>query len=242
MQIGSARTFIVVLAVLSGGCAAPRTVDTSGPNWFSSTALNSAAHAGASPINPVPLIFASDIGDKFHGKAASVCAYAVSGSGQSPLWCQTKDSITQPSGMAVDRAGNLYVADSSAILEYDAPVPSKPPGPPSFTYTDALAPYGSQAPNSVTVCGDYLYAANLTNNSGSTQYSSFTVWQLGDATPLGIFTQTSYAETLGVGIACDPHDSVDFAWQVMPSGATHPLAKNRSAAIYSGVEAWTQAA
>ena len=165
------------------------------------------------------LVFASFAG----ANPTGFCAYSNSGKNQTPLWCQSGSPITFPLGMWVDGVRNLYVADSGgSVFEYDSPSASGPPGAPAFTYNDSLPSLGTQQPNSVVVCGKYLYAANGVSYVQSAPYFSFTVWQIGNATPLGIMTRPQYQNqgccSAGSGIACDDAGHVIFAYYIGLSG------------------------
>jgi len=185
-----------------------------------------------SPVEPrKSLVFASDGGTS--GSTGNLCAYASSGMAQWPLWCQSGSPLKTPGGMWVDASGNLYVADGGGfVFEYDTPSDSAP-GEPSFTYDDSLGAQGTQQPQSAVVCGGYLYASNKVGGSGGNTYFSFTVWEIGDAKPLGIMTRPPYyvdsqGEGQGLGIACDTEGHVDFAYTAEYAGP-------------GAIDEWTQA-
>jgi hypothetical protein len=64
------------------------------------------------------------------------------------------------------------------------------------------------------------------------------VWQLGNATPLEIVTQASYASPVEeAGIACDANGDIDFAWQT-PFSGLRPR-RSSTANENSGFDQWT---
>jgi hypothetical protein len=142
---------------------------------------------------PVPLIFVSDSGSRV--QAGAVYAYTDTGTNQAPVWTLNASPLKYPNGLWVDGSDNLYVSDISGnVYEYDKPTASGPPTL-SFTYSDA-----GYTPNHLAVCGDYLYASDLTDPSGG---GAITVWKLGTSKPLRYVTQETYSEGVGDGISCN---------------------------------------
>jgi sugar lactone lactonase YvrE len=119
--------------------------------------------------------------------------------------------FAQPQGMALDAAGNLFVADGATIREVDssgnvttvagtAPATGTNDGP-----TGSDARFGQ--PDGVAVVGDYAYVVDTTNNSirqVSIQTGATTTWAGGHGAGMTDGMGTNAQFNAPVGIASDP--------------------------------------
>ena len=219
MRAYSIRYTIVAAATLAflAGCGGSSRLApfVSGNSPQSSLRQSGATSPLMLPPKTTPIVFAADQGG--FQKPSGICAYANTGTNQSPAWCQSGSPLKYPSGLWVDKTGNLYVDDfSGSVFEYNTPTLASAPGNPSFTYSDALAGQDAYEPVDATVCGSYLYAANLINLSGSNLSFGFTVWKIGTAKPLEI-VHSQYDAIAGnggngYGIGCDSNNNLLFAY------------------------------
>ncbi len=134
----------------------------------------------ADPHNNRVLGF-SNVNALADGQAASIVigqADFTNGSSQACLGAPTASNLCFPTGVAVDAAGNLYVADEldNRVLKYLAPVTNGKAaslviGQPDFTSTKCNG--GAASPTAATLCRPWtvaldgaggLYVADLSNN------------------------------------------------------------------------------
>ena len=132
------------------------------------------------------------------GSSAAVYIYSARGQTQKPIGTIT-DGISAPAGLALDSAGNLYVANSgnSTVTVY-------PPGQttPSATYSN-----GVSSPMGVAVGSDgTVYVANeVAGSSGG----SVTEYPSGSMTPS---TTITLSNAYAFNVALDSSNSLYVSW------------------------------
>jgi hypothetical protein len=210
--------------IAQGACAPPvaRGAVRGGVNPFSRLAYqaNAAAPMLRKPGHPVParhsggwisraakgthLIYISESGNG-SSDVGAVFIYPAKGQTQAPIG-EITNGISIPQGMATDKSGNLYVANSgsSTVTVY-------PPGEtaPSVTYTNGISvPYDVAAGKDGTV-----YVANVFATPSYT--GNVTEYPSGSTTPN--LTITNPGQN-AVAVALDKNNNLYVAWYSFNTG------------------------